>query len=240
MNNMRIVITLGVVMILGCSGGDVQPPEDAATGNDAANGGDAVASDSGSSSDATSTDASDASLSGYPSGPYGFNVGDVITNITWIGYPDDAADAVATTKPYVTYSLDDARKSGNKYLMLNLAESLCPGCQKSAGELTAGGPAVVAAGGVVVEILETTGFTTQATKTSLDAWINKYQLPITTVKDQDNAGTYTLTNLGGREHAYIIDLTTMKILQIISGDITGAGATSGGKGLTEMHTLLGK
>jgi hypothetical protein len=160
--------------------------------------------------------------------------------MTWSGYGDDAANVVAATLPYGSYSLDDARKSGKHYAMINLAESDCPGCQKSAGEIASGGPSVVAAGGVVIEVLETTGFTTQATKTSLDAWINKYQLPVTTVKDPDGTGTATLNALGQREQAYIIDLTTMKIVQIIQGDITGIGATSGGKAMTEMHTLLGK
>jgi hypothetical protein len=160
--------------------------------------------------------------------------------MSWIGYVDDAANAVATTEPYVAYTLDDARKSGKHYAMINLAESDCPGCQKSAGEIASGGAAVVQAGGVVIEVLETTGFTTQATQTSLQAWINKYKLPVTTVKDPDGTGTATLNALGGREHAYIVDLTTMKIVDVITGDITGIGNTSGGLAMTEMHTLLGK
>src|ERR1019366_167934 len=100
--------------------------------------------------------------------------------------------------------------------------------------ISAGGAAVVNAGGVMIEILETTGFVTQASMTGLTAWVNKYSLPVTTVKDPDGSGTPTLTALGPREQAYIIDLTTMKILQIIGGDISGIGATSGGKGLAAM------
>jgi hypothetical protein len=176
----------------------------------------------------------------YPPAPYGIKAGDVIANMQWIGYEDDAADAVATTKPYAAYTLADAYASGKHYAMINLAESDCPGCQKSAGEIQTGGQAVVAAGGVVIEVLETTGFTTQATQTSLEAWINKYSLPVTTVKDPDGTGTATLTALGGREQCYLVDLTTMKILQVIKGDITGIGATSGGLCMTQMHTLLGK
>jgi hypothetical protein len=161
----------------------------------------------------------------------------------WSGYVDSAANAVATTLPYGNYSLDDVRKSGAHYAMINLAESDCPGCQMSATQLASGGPGVVAAGGVIVEVLESTGFISQATKTSLDAWVNKYQLEVTTVKDADgSSGTPTLTTLGPREHAYIVDLTTMKIVQIIQGDDTGAlpNAQSGGKGIAAMHTLLGK
>ena len=158
----------------------------------------------------------------------------------WIGYADPTASAIATTEPYAAYTLDDARKSGAHYAMINLAESLCPGCQKSAGEMKTSGAAVVQAGGVVIEVLETTGFTAQATQTSLQQWINKYSLPVTTVKDPDGTGTPTLNALGHREQAYIIDLTTMKILQIIQGDESGLGSTSGGLAMTAMHTLLGK
>jgi hypothetical protein len=168
-------------------------------------------------------------------------VGQIIPDMQWIGYVDPTASVVATTEPYASYSLDDARKSGAHYAMINLAESLCPGCQKSAGEIQTGGAAVVQAGGVVIEVLETTGFTAKATQTSLQQWINKYSLPVTTVKDPDSAsGTPSLTTLGHREQAYIVDLTTMKVVEVISGDETGLGATSGGLGLTAMHKWLGK
>jgi hypothetical protein len=176
----------------------------------------------------------------YPGGPYGVTVDTVIADRSWIGYADDAADAIATTKPYAAYTLDDARRSGKHYAMVNLAETDCPGCQKSAGEIAAGGKAVVDAGGVVIEVLETTGFVSQATMADLDTWINAYSLPVTTVKDPDGSGTPTFTSLGQREQAYIIDLTTMLIIEIIEGDTSGLGATSGGKALTAMHALLGK
>jgi hypothetical protein len=198
------------------------------------------ASSSGGASSSGSSGGDAGGFGAYPAGPYGAAVGDIIPNMQWIGYVDDDASAVATTLPYVSYSLDDARKSGKHYAMINLAESDCPGCQKSAGEIASGGAAVVAAGGVVIEVLETTGFTKQATQASLQAWINKYSLPVTTVKDPDGTGTVTLNTLGPREHCYIVDLTTMKILQVIMGDYTGVGATSGGLAMTQMHTLLGK
>jgi len=246
--------------VVACSGSDNNPsdggtpiPTDGSTTGPSASDGGAAPKDSGitpPSSDASSGDDSGAvadagtdsgpSSGAYPSGPYGVHVGDVIANMSWMGYVDDAADAIATTKPYVPYSLDDARKSGRKYAMLNLAEVSCPGCQKSAGELASDAKSVVDAGGIIVEILMTKGFVAQPSQTDLENWINYYKLPITTVKDPDGKGTATFTALGQREQAYIIDLTTMKIVQIISGDITGIGATSGAKGMAAMHTLLGK
>ena len=216
----------------GSSGGGTSSSGGSSSGSASSSGG-ASSSGSGSGGDA-------GGLGAYPAGPYGTAVGDTIPDMKWIGYVDDAASAVATTLPYISYSLDDARKSGMHYAMINLAESDCPGCQKSAGEIASGGAAVVAAGGVVIEVLETTGFVNQPTQANLQAWINKYSLPVTTVKDPDGTGTPTLNTLGPREHAYIIDLTTMKIVDVITGDNTGFGNTSGGLAMTEMHTLLGK
>jgi hypothetical protein len=171
----------------------------------------------------------------------------------WIGYVDPMANAVASTEPFVTYSLNDARTSGAHYAMINLSESDCPGCQQDATLMESGDstatPAVlpvtsvVQAGGVVIEVLETTGFVTQATQTSLQQWIGKYQLMVTSVKDPDGTGTATLTALGGREHCYIVDLTTMKILDFITGDDLGGGTDtqySAAQCMAEMHTLLGK
>ena len=58
----------------------------------------------------------------YPPGPYGNREGDRITNLEWIGYVNDAADAVSTTKPYVAYSMDAARKSGKRYALIHVSE----------------------------------------------------------------------------------------------------------------------
>lgn len=179
----------------------------------------------------------------YPAGPYGITKGSIIQDMQWIGYVDPTASAVATTEPYVMYSLNDARTSGAHYAMIHLAETDCPGCQMAATQLEAGGAAVVQAGGVMIEVLETTGFVAQATQTSLQQWIGKYQLPITSVKDPDGTGTATLTALGRREQAYIIDLTTMTILDVIVGNTDGGGTAtsySAQEGMTEMHMLLGK
>jgi hypothetical protein len=247
------------LFVIACSSSDA--PKAPAAGNDvdSGNGATTSRSDSGSSNSGdndasssadTSTGGDDGgtppapdggpSLGAYPSGPYGSAAGDVIANLAWVGYVDDPADAVATKKAYGAYSLDDVRRTGKPYAMINLAETYCPGCQKSAGELSTDGKAVIDAGGIVIEVLITTGFTSAPKKTDLDAWINKYAIPVTTVKDPDGAGTPTMTALGGREQAFIIDLKTMKILQVIQGSLSGATDTSGKKGMVAMHQLLGK
>jgi hypothetical protein len=58
----------------------------------------------------------------YPPGPYGTKAGSVIAPLQWIGYADEAADAVATTKPYVMYAMADLHKSGRAYGLLHISE----------------------------------------------------------------------------------------------------------------------
>jgi hypothetical protein len=171
-------------------------------------------------------------------------------NLSWNGYVDNMADAQATSKPYVSYSpLDlfhDGQALGRKYAMVNVAEFLCPGCANSAtamgtattGGVTEGG-SVDLAGGILVEVLESASFTVP-TKANLDSWAGKYMLTNTTVTDL-SAGLTTFMTLGHRDQAYIIDLTTMKIIKVFTGSIVNAGsANSGPSGMAYMHTLLGK
>ncbi len=56
-----------------------------------------------------------------------------------------------------------------------------------------------------------------------------------------DAALTTNNTLGRRDQAYIIDLTTMKVLQYIDGSIVAAGSNnSGALGMAAMHKLLGK
>jgi hypothetical protein len=99
------------------------------------------------------------------------------------------------------------------------------------------GKQVVDAGGVMVEVLEQD--VTTPTKDDLDAWVNTYQLPITSVKDPDSNEGETKAALADREHAYIIDLSNMKIIQVITGSQLGIGTPSAQDAMNMMLTLLG-
>jgi hypothetical protein len=167
-------------------------------------------------------------------------------NFQWAGYVGDAyalaePDAGA---PLTPYSLDDARKSGKRYAMVNIAEFLCPGCNQSAIEIGASGAAVAQAGGVVIEVLMTKGLYQIASEGDLHSWVTQsnHTLHVTAMKDPDgSSGTPTSTALGRRDQVFIIDLTTMKVVQAITGAVfANPGMNSGGLGLAAMHTLLGK
>jgi hypothetical protein len=100
---------------------------------------------------------------------------------------------------------------------------------------------VVDAGGAVVEILATKGFlaTAAVTQADLIAWIGAYHLPVTTVKDPDALQGQSIQALYRREIAYIIDLSTMKIVDRIDGDVTGQGASAITQAIPRILTLLG-
>jgi hypothetical protein len=74
--------------------------------------------DTSTTSDATS----DAALGPYPAGPYGSKEGDVIANLSWMGYENDAADVVSNTKPYAPYSMDAVRRSGRSYALVHVSD----------------------------------------------------------------------------------------------------------------------
>ena len=97
--------------------GDSTPPPDTA-GTDATRS-DTAGTDTAGTDTATGTDAA---LGPYPAGPYGGKEGDTVANLQWEGYQDDAADVVASTKPYGKYSMDAARRSGRRYALLHVAE----------------------------------------------------------------------------------------------------------------------
>lgn len=55
----------------------------------------------------------------YPAGPYGNHVGDTFPPLVWEGYSDPTADAIATSKPYGPYTMDDLRRSGSRYAAIH-------------------------------------------------------------------------------------------------------------------------
>lgn len=176
--------------------------------------------------------------SGYPAGPYGIKEGDTFPNLVWAGYANWNGDAISTTKTFGPVSMDDARKSGKKYAIINLAETLCPGCQKSASLLKTDAKGIIDAGGAVIEIVITKAFTGPPAKADLDAWITKYSLVNTAAMDPTGTGTPTHDLLGERDTAYIVELPSMKVKAKIIGSYSGATPGSIEKGFAQMKTLL--
>lgn len=64
----------------------------------------------------------DLAMAPYPAGPYGANVGNTFPNLAWVGYVNNAGDAVSTTKPYGSYSALDLFRSGRPYALVHISE----------------------------------------------------------------------------------------------------------------------
>jgi hypothetical protein len=100
--------------------------------------------------------------------------------------------------------------------------------------MAAMGKQVVDKGGVMIEILAAVAGAAPQ-KSDLDAWITTYNLPVTTVKDPDSMPLASLTALVRREYTYIVDLSTMKIVNRYIGSTDGSGISSA---MTGMQTML--
>jgi hypothetical protein len=204
--------------------------------------------------DASATDATDGATTsgpgkpdatdvppGYPTGPYGGRaVGDVLGNLRWEGYVNDDATALSATEPYVPYSLDDLHRSGKAWLFLHVADFDCAGCRSAAGDMATLGQGVVAAGGAVVEVLASEGFSFVADRTHLDAWLATYDLRVTSVIDAPGHGLETLHVVGMRETSLVVDLSTMKVVWMMNGDLGGVDPSSINAAAAEMHRRLGQ
>lgn len=90
----------------------------------------------------------------------------------------------------------------------------------------------------MVEVLGSSGFTTAAQKSDLDAWVSTYELPVTTVIDAPGAGTATLMAMGRRENTVIVQLPSMQVVWRDEGDFTGSQTTGAVKAIDEALVLL--
>lgn len=100
------------------------------------------------------------------------------------------------------------------------------------------GKQFVDAGGAIVEILETKNFFAAPTKNDLDAWVNTYKIPVTSVIDAPGKDLATFKALGQREATYVVDLRTMKILFKYAGTQSGIGTTGAVSGMQKVLELL--
>ena len=99
---------------------------------------------------------------------------------------------------------------------------------------------MVDANGVVVEVLQTSGFATP-TEEQLDAWINTYDLTVTSVIDRDpDPELETFDALGIREQVFVIDLGNMTIVYQFAGSVAGIGDPSTRTAIDDILQRLGR
>lgn len=182
------------------------------------------------------TEADSGSTPGYPEGPYGKEVGDIMENYAFRGYVNDAGDVLSNTLPVTDYSLNDARQSGAPFALIHLSAFYCSGCRSAARDLGDLAGDVLDAGGIVIEILFTE--VPDGGRGELSAWVETFDLMVTTIVPLD--GNTLVESAADREHAFIVDLSTMEIVWTAFGSYTTTTNSSAKQGVAEMLRLLGQ
>jgi len=98
---------------------------------------------------------------------------------------------------------------------------------------------VLDAGGKVLEILSENNSRGPATKTDLDAWIEAYDLNVSTMIDAPSDPTGAIKAAKVRETVFIVAMPSMKIVYVVHGDTSGQMASSIGAAVTKIVALLG-
>ena len=103
------------------------------------------------------------------------------------------------------------------------------------------GPAVVAAGGALVQVL---GSDMRNPKKTVDldvlkTWIQGSRLTTTTVRDPEALPFQTENALVSYEYGYLVDLRTMIIVQSYIGSSAVPGDTTALRAMRDMLVLLG-
>ena len=169
----------------------------------------------------------DLSRAMYPSGPYGGTVGNVVDNFKFQGYfSPSKTSGLASTETFGEVSWDMLRMTPDaKYLMIHMAAYWCGPCLSAAKQLAAKAPEMVPKGGLLMGVL-TEGRTPSepATESNLGSFINKAKAPFTYTLDSVSPQTDLESYFDSlRDSFIIIDLSTMKIVNIIDNFSGGGG-----------------
>lgn len=213
-------VALGVAVVAGCLGAEARPPASAS------NAADAAPPDAGTfvplpraegpqpvdaSSDAEPKQ--DATAGVFPSGPYGYEVGQTLADVRFEGYVNAEGRGLSTAQPFRSTSMHELRGGGRGYALVVVAEFFCGGCQASARDLADRSRAILDAGGVVVMVLSSQGYTARPDREALDAWVRTYGLEVTAVIDApEEPFPASQSRYGGYDSALVVDLASMRVV----------------------------
>jgi hypothetical protein len=134
--------------------------------------------------------------------------------------------------------MDALRRSGRPYALLHFADFDCPGCRNGARDLALLGGGIAQAGGAVVEVLITQDYFSVANRSHLDAWVATYDLTVTSVIDASDRELESYRRIGIRETTLVVDLSTMKVVWRLTGDLFGIDPSSVSAGAAEILARL--
>lgn len=156
----------------------------------------------------------------YP-GPTGPNIGDIVPDFEFQGYwSPGRTSGLASTNAWGKVDFDMMRNSGSKYAIVQTAAIWCGPCLLNAKTLTARGTPLIPQG-LLLSLVMTDGNPPgrRATQAQIDSWIANVKQPFTTFNDSE-APQPPFNDYWGieRDHFLIIDLRTMKLIDIVEAD----------------------
>jgi hypothetical protein len=166
----------------------------------------------------------------YPKGPYGANVGAIIDNYEFIGYPDSTAETVLQPIDLAsfynptgngTYAEDAPFNAGEpkpKALLINVSARWCAPCNLEAKETLPGKYAELKplGGEFLVDLADGNTPGEAATEADLQKWTSKYDIDYPAALDP----TYRLAALfdaNAFPANFIIRTSTMEIVEVVPG-----------------------
>lgn len=166
---------------------------------------------------------------GYPSGPYGWSVGNVFPNVTLHGYV--GGSGAWTTITMQSYYDPDGTRHVNA-LMIDVSASWCGACRSEAGDLPGLSKTYAPRGGRFLTALIEDVSSSPAGQPAVDDWQASFHLPFDVAADPSRA---LLAPGGvGLPHNYLIDTRTMTVVKVWEGADPGATTVPG------MDALLTK
>ncbi len=150
----------------------------------------------------------------YPLGPYGSNnpeVGETLADLAFFGFHRlGYSKELISEGDYGETSFSDYRDSGANYLLIHVAAAWCSSCLLGAIDLQAAASEIVAGGGELLElIVDGQGVGVDPTKNELELWAEYGGLRFTT---SGPGADQTREVFPEREHVYIVDLQSMKVV----------------------------
>jgi thiol-disulfide isomerase/thioredoxin len=155
----------------------------------------------------------------YPAGPYGTRSGEVMENLSWMGYVDDDGDGSSsddTARSFAMEELFAGNDPGARIIMINSSAGWCGACQDEASHLAELHAEYHARGARIVTTLFETTSGAPATLEFARDWSESFGLPVPTVADPtDRMGAYYESSIVPMN--MFVDPSTMQIVDVDHG-----------------------
>ncbi len=161
---------------------------------------------------------------GYPPGPYGSTVGNVLGDMEFAGRYRTESSGLSTEAPYETIKLSDVRTKTTtvKYALIHMSAYWCSMCKAALGKLVPAYPALASKALFVDIMVEGATPSDNSTSAELDSWTKNLKIPYTVLRDPDGVSFRAKNGIAGRTTILIVELATMSILHRSNDDVPGA------------------